>query len=252
MRRHLFIPDTQVKPGVETHHLTWLGRYIKDKRPDVIVMGGDWYDMPSLSYYDEGKASGEGKLYAEDIRSGDKALAKLTKEFSRLRAYNPEMRFLLGNHENRIARYLNDNPKLRDTLNPVPEAIAENGFVVHGFLDPVYIDGICYSHFFPRGPNGDITQSKNGSTNAKVQLQRQMTSCTAGHRQGFDYATRPHPQGGQLHSIIAGSFYMHNETYKEPGGGNNHWQGVVMKHRVDQGDYDLCVVSLDYLEEKYG
>jgi hypothetical protein len=51
---HLFIPDTQVKPGVPTVHLSWIGQYIVDRfagRPFdlTIVHAGDHYDLPSLS-----------------------------------------------------------------------------------------------------------------------------------------------------------------------------------------------------------
>ena len=36
-QNHLIIPDTQVKPGVNTSHLEWCGKYIVDSKPDVIV-----------------------------------------------------------------------------------------------------------------------------------------------------------------------------------------------------------------------
>ena len=39
------IPDTQVKPDVPLDHLLYAGRYIASKKPDVIVMIGDWWDM---------------------------------------------------------------------------------------------------------------------------------------------------------------------------------------------------------------
>ena len=40
-RRYVVIPDTQVKPGVPTDHLEWAGRYVAEKRPDVVVHLGD-------------------------------------------------------------------------------------------------------------------------------------------------------------------------------------------------------------------
>ena len=55
MKKHLVIGDTQVKPGISLSYLTWIGKYIVDKQPDVIVMIGDFADMPSLSSYDVGK-----------------------------------------------------------------------------------------------------------------------------------------------------------------------------------------------------
>ena len=35
--KHFFIPDTQYKDGIPTGYLTRVGKYIVDKRPDVII-----------------------------------------------------------------------------------------------------------------------------------------------------------------------------------------------------------------------
>ena len=34
MKRHLVIPDTQVKPGLPTDHLYWAGRYAAATKPN--------------------------------------------------------------------------------------------------------------------------------------------------------------------------------------------------------------------------
>ena len=52
--KHLIIPDTQVKPNSPTDHLRWAGLYAAEKKPDVIVMIGDFFDMESLSAFDVG------------------------------------------------------------------------------------------------------------------------------------------------------------------------------------------------------
>ncbi len=55
MTVHAIIPDCQVKDGVDLSYLTWVGKYLAEKKPDVIVQIGDFADMPSLSSYDVGK-----------------------------------------------------------------------------------------------------------------------------------------------------------------------------------------------------
>ena len=65
----MIIPDTQVKRGVDLSYLEWIGKYIVDKKPDVIVQIGDFADMPSLSSYDVGKKSFEGRRYKDDIET---------------------------------------------------------------------------------------------------------------------------------------------------------------------------------------
>jgi hypothetical protein len=49
MTVHAIIPDCQVKDGVDLSYLTWVGKYLIEKKPDVIVKFGDFADMPSLS-----------------------------------------------------------------------------------------------------------------------------------------------------------------------------------------------------------
>ena len=64
--RHLIIPDTQCKPNNSFDHLAWAGEYAVKIKPDVIVHLGDHWDMPSLSVYDIGKKSFEGRTYHSD------------------------------------------------------------------------------------------------------------------------------------------------------------------------------------------
>ena len=61
------IPDTQVKPGVNTDHLEWAGHYAVKMKPDVIVHIGDHWDMPSLSSYDKKRQPPDG---GQAVRQG--------------------------------------------------------------------------------------------------------------------------------------------------------------------------------------
>lgn len=106
--RILLIPDTQVKPGAPIDHLLWAGKYAVDRKPDVVVFIGDHWDMPSLSSYDKGKKSFEGRRYVNDINAGRQAMAlfmsPLLEEQERLRRnkeklWKPRLVFTLGNHE---------------------------------------------------------------------------------------------------------------------------------------------------------
>ena len=125
MRTHAVIPDCQVKPGISLDYLKRIGLYLAEKKPDVIVQIGDFADMPSLNSYDVGKKTFEERRYCEDIRASQDAMARLlrpiNKEQQRLRknkktVWSPEMYLTLGNHENRIERAVNNDPKLDGTL----------------------------------------------------------------------------------------------------------------------------------------
>lgn len=250
MTSHLVIPDTQVKPGAPTKHLEWIGKYIADKRPDVIIHLGDFADVESLSSYDRGHKSFEGRRYQKDIESTRRALEKLCVPLSRTARYSPRMVLTLGNHEHRINRAVEASAELEGTMSTDDLCYQEYGWEVHNFLEVVTIDGIDYSHFFPRSSTGKVVQTRMGAPSAKAQLVRNGRSCTAGHAQGVDIACLP--LSGRLQwGLIAGSCYLHDEDYLGPQG-NTHWRGVILKQGVNRGTYSPILVDLDYLRGRYG
>ena len=77
MKVHAVIPDVQAKPGNNFKFLERVGHYLADKKPDVIVQIGDFADMESLSSYDNGKKSFEGRSYTRDIEAANEAMDAL-------------------------------------------------------------------------------------------------------------------------------------------------------------------------------
>ena len=245
------IPDTQVKPGVDLTYLSKIGEYIVEKQPDVIVHLGDHWDMPSLSSYDIGKKSFEGRRYKKDIEAGNAGMDELLypiKSYNKRAAanhkprYRPEMHFLMGNHENRINRAVNNDAKLEGTIG-VEDCYLDD-WNVHDFLEVVIIGGVAFSHYFVTGIAGRPAATANAQLNKKHQ------SCIAGHQQGLQIATAHRADGQRLTSIIAGSCYEHDENYLGAQG-NKHWRGMLMLHEVNDGQFDLMPVSLDYINKKY-
>lgn len=250
MTSHILIPDVQSKPNVPNHHLRWIGQYIADKRPDVIIQIGDFDDLPSLSSYDKGKLSFEGRRYRKDIDAGKRAMDQLVIPFAGLARYKPRMVLTLGNHEQRIIRAIESIAELEGTISYDDLGYKQYGWEVHDFLEVVTIDGIAYSHFFPRSGNGRVVQTRTGAPSARAQLIREGRSCTAGHAQGIDIACLP-LQGRLQWGLIAGSCYLHKETYLSAQG-NTCWNGVILKQGVKRGTYSPILVDLDYLRNRYG
>lgn len=254
MAKHFVIPDCQVKPGVPLDHLTWAGKYAAEKKPDVIVQIGDFADMSSLSSYDVGKKSFEGRTYAADVEVAKDAMAMLMEpivaEQSRQRknkekVWKPRLILPLGNHENRIPRAVNSDRKLDGLISTQDLGYETWGWEVYDFLDPVNVDGIMYCHYFTSGVMG------RPITSANALLTKKHMSCVAGHQQGKQISTAEKADGTRITGIIAGSFYQHDEEYLHPQG-NKHWRGCIMLHEVDNGQCDEMFISLDYLRKKYG
>ncbi len=125
------------------------------------------------------------------------------------------------------------------------DKLALDRFQVHPFRKIVDIDGIAYSHYFYNPATG-----KPYGGMMQTRLKNIGFSFTQGHSQEFDYGERQLPNGKRHYGCVAGAFYMHEEPYKGPQG-NNHWRGVIVKHEVSEGQYDLMKVSLNFLLERY-
>ena len=248
-RTHIFIPDTQVKPGVDMTYLSAIGEYIAFKKPDVIVHIGDHADMPSLSSYDKGKAAAEGRRYHKDIDAAiegmDLLVSPIKSAIQKDKKWKPRMVFTEGNHEFRISRLSEDNPLLHGKVSLADLQYQKFGWEVHDFLKPVEIDGIMYCHFFANPFSG----KPYGGSAANI-LSKVGKSFSQGHKQTFDVTQRYLPTGERQIGLVAGAAYPWDESYKGYQG-NKHFRGLVVKHRVENGSYDLMQVSLDYLIDRY-
>lgn len=247
---HVVIPDTQCKPGVPNDHLSWIGRYIAEEfggHPAVrIVHLGDHWDLPSLSAYDKGKKSMEGRRYREDIAAGNHGFALLNAPISEAELrenWAPRKVFLFGNHEDRITRAIENDAQL-DGMMSLDDCNTQ-GWERHEFRVPVEIDGVVYAHYFYNPMSGRPYSGEN----LKLRLKTLGHTFTQGHQQTFDYAIR-FVNGRAQHGLVVGACYQHDEDYKGPQG-NAHWRGIVVKHQVEHGSYDIMPVSLDYLCRRY-
>ena len=153
------------------------------------------------------------------------------------------MDLTLGNHENRINRAVNLDPKLEGVLSVDDLEYVSFGWTVHPFLKVVMLDGVAYSHYFTSGILGRPVTSAAACLNKKHQ------SCVQGHQQGLQIHTGHRADGKRLTCIIAGSCYEHEEDYLGEQG-NTHWRGALMLHEVDDGAFDLMPLSLSYLKKR--
>ena len=253
--KHLVIPDTQVRPDVPTVHLEWIGQWIVDELAGddlTIIHLGDHWDMPSLSSYDRGKASMEGRRVADDLIAGNRGFDLLNAPLARYNVEHPRKKweprkvFLHGNHENRITRAVEETAQLDGLLSLDLLNAAEHGWEVHPFLDVVTIHGVSYSHYF----YAPLSGRPYGGQNIDTRLKTIGHSFTMGHQQVLMYGVRTLPTGGMQHGLVAGACYLVDEVYRGPQA-NAEWRGVILCNQVENGSYDPMFVSLDYLCRRY-
>jgi len=246
------IADTQVVPSAPLEHLHAVARYIWKHKPRLIVHIGDHWDFESLNYYASALEK-EGRRLKDDLVSGAKAL-DIIKDYidmknssCKQKKYKPEMHFVMGNHENRLNRYIESHPELSGFIN-LREMIERAGWVVHEFLEPFWFDDICFNHFMP---NPESSRPVGGSIMNK--MNKFPHSFVHGHQQKFQFERRQNMLGKPHFGVCAGSFYIHDESYR--GANNTEIRGFThlkqFTNRYDYSDYDVEFVSLERLLVDY-
>ena len=196
----IIIADTQCKSEEDLSYMKHIGKFIYEQKPDVIVHIGDHYDFPSLSSYDKGKSTSEGRRLSNDIKAGNTGFEYLNMYINQDSGYNPRKVFCMGNHENRLDRYVDDNPELIGTLGTEMLPFEKYGWEVYDFLKPVEINGIFFVHYLANPMNG-----KPYGGNAMNILKTVGKSFVVGHKQCLDIAIRPTIDGKQQIGIINGA-----------------------------------------------
>lgn len=251
-KTHLFVTDQHAHYQHHNKRAEYLGHLINDTKPDTVIFGGDLWDMPSLSSYDKGKKSFQGRTYAADLHAGldflDRTFSIIRKQKKKL----PRFIFLEGNHENRLKRAINLQPELEGTVSfkdfeldrYFDEVVEYEG----GTPGVINIDGICYAHYFVSGVMG---RPISGEHPAYSLISKQYTSCSAGHIHTADYAIRTNADGWKLHGLLGGCFQDYDSDYA--GEANRlWWRGCVHKRGVTKGNYDPSFISLERLKKEYG
>lgn len=246
-RRHFIIPDTQVKPGVPLDHFRWLGQAIKEYEPDRLIHLGDHWDFHSISSHSEkGSLDKETARVQEDIDAGNKALEMLHESMG---GFVPKSKHILrGNHEDRLSRFINNNPVLEGAIGFHNLNDKQLGWTPvaysNGSPQSVELDGVSYAHYFA---NPNTGRPIGGSAGYK--LNAIGSPFVQGHVQGYDIGTKQYATGRTVRGIVAGSCYLHDEPYK--GMANAHWRGALVLNEVERGEFSEMPLTLDYLCRKY-
>jgi len=248
----LVIADTQIDNESPTQHLEALSRYIWKHKPETIIHIGDHWDFPSLSSYASSMES-EGRRLYHDLEGGFKAFKLImqhtndkNKSGKRVQ-YKPKKHFLMGNHEQRLKRFIDSHPVLEGCFD-LHAWIKEEKWEVHDMNDPLWVEGICFSHYMENPMSG---RPVGGSIENK--LNKFPHSFVHGHQQQYQFGRRQNLQGMPHFGVCAGSFYLHDENYR---GANNteirgftHLKGFT--NRYGYQDFDVEFISLERLLEEW-
>lgn len=249
---HLVIPDSHAHPDHHNDRADWLAQLIIDIKPDVVIHIGDSADLPSLSSYDKGKRSFYGRSYAKDIAAHLEFQDRLWGPVVRRKKKLPRRVFCIGNHEQRIEKALDLSPELVGTIGmgdlQLDQWYDDVVPYVGGTPGVIDVDGIEYAHYFIAGVMG---RALGGIHPAFSLLSKRHKSSTCGHSHLADFCMLPHGTDGRIMGAVAG---VYQDYHSDWAGEVNKlwWRGVMVKHNVNDGQYDPQFISMKTMRETYG
>lgn len=256
-RSHICMPDDHTHPGDNLRRYEAFGNYIVEHQPEVIIKLGDSADMASLSSYDVGKKDfvmqnvhadiealhlSEEVMYAP-MHAWNKRMTQMKKA-----QYNPLVIKLHGNHEYRLAKLLEYEPRWRSPIVHMGAFHTRQKIneTVVPYMDFICVDGIYYSHAWASGVMGRPVP------NARALLAKKGVSATMGHSHVLDSASMTRPDGTSIRGLIAGCFLdPDHKGFGGPQVDKLYWSGILHKHDVEDGDYDLEEISIARLLKNY-
>lgn len=255
MTVHLILPDQHSHPDFNNDRADLVGKLIADIKPDVVVNMGDTADLASLSSYEKGKASFQGRSYQRDIESHLNFQERVWEPIRKLRRKMPRRVVLEGNHEHRIKKALDYDPQLRGdkyglSFNDLDFNRFYNDVVEYKGSTPgiITIDDISYSHYFISGVMG---RPISGVNHAASLINKNYSSCTCAHSHLVDWAVKSNTKGDRIMGLVAGVF----QDYDSPWAGHTNdlwWPGVIVKRDVEKGCYSPEFIGLNTLRKEYG
>jgi hypothetical protein len=257
MTKHLVVGDYHTYDGDNLRRFTALGNLIVAEQPDAIIFMGDQADMASLCSYDKGRKDMVFKNVKKDIEAMHiaekeifKPLLSMNKSLAikKRKQYTPLVVKVLGNHEYRVQRLLDYHPEWEGSVSMDSFATRLNiNEIVVPFKEYINVDDIHYSHIWASGVMGRPFAS------ARAMIAKRGVSCTMGDTHTLDVATLSKPDGSRIRGLVAGSFHdPEYASFAGPQVDNIWYNGVMLKHNVKAGDYDLQEISVERLLEEYG
>lgn len=253
MSTHLVYGDVHAHPDFNNDRAHLLSKLIQDVKPDVVVNIGDGPDLSSLSSYDKGLKHFYGRNYKADVNAFLDFEEKTWEPVKRQKKRLPLRVYCIGNHDYRIERALAKSPELQGAISMkdlelnryYDEVVDYQGYGTPGILE---VDGISYSHYVIAGVSGKPLAAQHQGFQL---LQKRHKSTTVGHQHVFSYDVQSIAKDKFIHGLCIPCLTDYPVDWA--GLVEDLWtRGVVIKRNVEDGNYDLEVVSLARLKKEYG
>lgn len=241
-------------PEVSNERFSWLGDFLYDIKPDVVVDLGDGADMKSLNSYDTRYPQAVvTQSYERDIDSYNDAMERIRHKFKLHKRKRPYYVGLEGNHENRIKKALNNDPRIEGSRYGVSfshlntkEYFDEYYEYENGGPAITTLENIDFAHYFSAGNFGTAMSGKHHAYTL-LQNRHRSSICGHSHKRGVYFED----QAGIV-GMVVGCMKGGPEGWAGQSNGS-WWKGCVVMHEVDgTGGFEPEFVSMKRLQEVYG
>ena len=144
--RVVVIFDAHDSPLIRKDRFLWMGRYIAETDPDMVVQIGDFFSFDSLCKIEPNDTLvGKAKpIFVDDIDSGHEALAMFDKGAG---GWDGEKHVTLGNHEARALTFTNRTPEIAGILTQnLDNLMMTHGWTYSPFGALHFIGGVAFTH----------------------------------------------------------------------------------------------------------
>ena len=244
----VYFTDAHNQPGMDLDRFIWLGRYINDVKPEYVVDGGDFDDLPSLCGH-ESNDTWTGKFkpaFQCDLEAAQEARQALDETINIVTCKH----VTLGNHEHRLWRFEDSNPEVHGMMQHAYMGILERyGWNATAYGDYLTIHGVDFTHVPMNGMNRPI-----GGKNPCVGISRDsIKDVCFGHTHALGLVTNH--KLGPHRSVIAfnGGCYM-PDNYMPSYALNSQkdfWYGCHTLQIVNGRLHVRESITMKELEERY-
>lgn len=256
----LVVGDSHVQQGQDLSRFDALGKLIVSRKPDIIVLMGDFLDMEAFNSHEPNNLLGrEGKRHIAELDAGAEAIRRMLGPLRRRadraktnkkRPYSPRMIWLDGNHEERTARFERAFPHLIGALVDYKKHLGVDSWECVPYRRYLDVHGILLTH----APMNERNQPVTGKYAAYHAVDKCQKTVVFGHVHSLMVVPSGRfDEGGERNSygISCGCFFEHTDGYAD-GGLNKYWRGVVLLELLGDGEFMLETISLGALMRKYG
>jgi len=242
----LVVGDVHISQGQNLRRAKWLGAAIEDIRPNRVLFIGDFLTFDALSAWDKNKrAKMEGRRYQKDIDAGNKFLGAMYSEMSDVALMDTQFILTEGNHEERLWRYLDEDPTFKGAVDYRVDLDIEDWTIVP--YKEYYIHrGIHFTHvpFNKARPIG-------GKYAVHRALEFHQHSVIFGHTHELSSAGLHRTGAAHLsQSLSVGCYFEHTDDYAV-GTVTNYWRGILLIDHYKLGRFGWQPLSMGKMRRYY-